>query len=93
VDDLDAELRRLAPFPPDMQEAVTEYLRQSSLHGFIVLGLAVKEEPFNMTVIGNVYQRQLDIVALFRLYADVMEKRLKEHGVIEIDVTPNPDAV
>jgi len=91
MDDLDQELRNLAPFPPDMQKAVTEYLRQASLNGFIVLGLAVKEEPFNMTVVGNVKQRQLDIVALFRLYADIVEKRVGTAGIIEIDITP-PDS-
>ncbi len=90
MDPLDAELRQLTPFPPDMQKAVQEYLRQASLNGFTVLGLALKLEPLSLSAVANVKQRDLDLVQVFRLYADIAEKHM--HNVVELDITPNPNA-
>lgn len=73
--------------PPDLKRAYENFTLLCSQQGYTFAGMLLHDEPPAMFVIGNITERGHDLGELFRLYAEIIDKKT-DAGQVETPETP-----
>jgi hypothetical protein len=72
----------MADMPEEIQRTYKSFALLCSQHGVSFVGMLVANDPPIIYAIGNCPERGRDLARLFRMYADVIDRKADE-GLIE----------